>query len=279
MYISGARKVHDLLGLAGFRSLTTAAGLFQMARELKAAGIFDDAAIERISEAMLSELLENAPRSLIGDHDHEDHLRLRLKELFSGAQSLGAPEPQAEGSRPVGSHFEPPSLAATDHLMRSPCADDAIGVFALVAASPPLDPNSLYCNLLQCTHFAATSLLAERDGKIEGWVSGYRPPDDQSALFIWQVAIADWARGIGLGTALLDGLLRRPATADAERLITTITPSNTASRRMFTRLAQLHGAEVTARPWFDGAHHFGGGHESEELITIGPLKPRPIEIA
>lgn len=147
-------------------------------------------------------------------------------------------------------------------------------MFELIAACPPLDPNSLYCNLLQCTHFARTCVLAERDGAIEGWISGYRPPDDPQAMFVWQVAVHRDARGCGLGGAMLDALFRFPAVADATRLMTTVTPSNEASRRMFAGFARLHGAELQIRPGFEAESHFGGSHESEELIVIGPLRPR-----
>ena len=42
----------------------------------------------------------------------------------------------------------------------APDATDGVAVHDLVQRCPPLDSNSLYCNLLQCTHFAATSALA-----------------------------------------------------------------------------------------------------------------------
>src|SRR3546814_20772399 len=66
-------------------------------------------------------------------------------------------------------------------------------------ALPILDTNSLYCNLLQCTHFAETCVLAERDGEISGWISGYRLVHDPEAMFVWQVAVHERARGRGLG--------------------------------------------------------------------------------
>jgi len=159
----------------------------------------------------------------------------------------------------------------SDHSFRVPTAYDAHGVAALIAACPPLDPNSLYCNLLQCTHFARTCVLAERDGAIEGWISAYRPPGDSSTLFVWQVAVHEDARGSGLGIAMLDGLLGRADLSGVRRLSTTVTPSNDASRRMFAKFAAHRSAELQVEPWFDGAAHFGGSHESEELISIGPL--------
>lgn len=141
----------------------------------------------------------------------------------------------------------------------------------LIAACAPLDPNSLYCNLLQCTHFAATSIKAERDGALDGWISGYRLPGEPSTLFVWQVAVHERARGHGLGVAMLEALVGRSTLVDATRLETTVTPSNDASRRMFAKFARNRGATLDVCPWFDREKHFGGSHESEELISIGPL--------
>ena len=152
-----------------------------------------------------------------------------------------------------------------------PSADDAGAIADLIASCPPLDPNSLYCNLLQCTHFAGTCVKAERDGILEGWISGYRPPEDPEAMFVWQVAVHQRARGLGLGVAMLGALLQRPGSAGARRLITTVTPSNEASRRMFAAFARSREARVDVRPLFDRERHFVGRHESEELISIGPL--------
>ena len=36
-------------------------------------------------------------------------------------------------------------------MLRPPTAEDASRVARLIASSPPLDVNSVYCNLLQCT--------------------------------------------------------------------------------------------------------------------------------
>ncbi len=156
-------------------------------------------------------------------------------------------------------------------VFRNPSADDARTIFDLIESCPPLDTNSLYCNLLQCTHFADTCILAERNGDIRGWISGYRPTTDPDAMFVWQVAVHESARGQGLGLGLLNALFQLPATYDATRLITTVTPSNHASRRMFASFARQHGADIEVRPFFDSDRHFGGAHEGEELFIIGPL--------
>jgi L-2,4-diaminobutyric acid acetyltransferase len=163
------------------------------------------------------------------------------------------------------------AISSKAFTFRTPIAQDARDVNDLVAASPPLDTNSLYCNLLQCTHFADTCLLAEQSGALRGWVSAYRPPNDLDAIFVWQVAVHDSARGRGLGARLLEGVLALPSAAGVTHLKTTITPSNQISRAMFTRFARQRGLALETRPWFDRIVHFGGQHESEELVSIGPL--------
>lgn len=141
----------------------------------------------------------------------------------------------------------------------------------LIAACPPLDANSLYCNLLQCTHFADSCIIAELNGEVIGWTSGYRPPADADAIFVWQVAVGEGARGRGLGVEMLDALCRLPAVFDAGKLLTTVTPSNQSSRGMLAAFARRHGLNLHVAPHFDRDAHLGGHHESEELISIGPL--------
>lgn len=154
---------------------------------------------------------------------------------------------------------------------RMPELEDGSKVHALVASCPPLDSNSLYCNLLQCTHFADTCVIAERDDGPVGWLSAYRPPNEPDTLFIWQVAVAKEARGYGLGLQLIKAVLARPASTDIRRICTTITPDNQASWAMFRSLARDLGSGISDTPWFLADTHFGGAHASEHLVTIGPL--------
>lgn len=149
---------------------------------------------------------------------------------------------------------------------------DGSRIWRLVAACPPLDQNSVYCNLLQCRDFAETSVLAEMDGEAVGWVSGYRRPDDQTTLFIWQVAVHERARGLGLARRMLLGLLERPPLRDIVRMQTTITPDNQPSHALFRSVAEHANAELEESACFDEEEHFEGRHLSERLITIGPLK-------
>ena len=70
-------------------------------------------------------------------------------------------------------------------MFRKPVGTDGPAITALIAACPPLDPNSAYCNLLQCTDFADSCIVATRDGAVVGWVSGYRPPVARENFFVW----------------------------------------------------------------------------------------------
>ena len=156
-------------------------------------------------------------------------------------------------------------------LLRSPRAEDGPVISALIAASPPLDTNSAYCNLLQCSDFADTCVVAERDGQIVGWISGYRPPSHPERIFVWQVAVDASARGLGLGGRMLDELIARPAVKGATTLTTTVTETNDASWGLFQAFARRHGAELTKQPRFEREAHFAGAHDTEWQASISPL--------
>lgn len=161
--------------------------------------------------------------------------------------------------------------------LREPVADDAAQLHQLVASCPPLDPNSLYCNLLHCTHFSATSVAAwqpDADGRerLVGFISAYLPPQQSDTLFVWQVAVADKARGQGLAQRMLDELLQRPACDEVQYVDTTITPGNQASWRLFESWARRQDARATRQLHFERGRHFGGRHEDEMLMRIGPFE-------
>jgi L-2,4-diaminobutyric acid acetyltransferase len=160
-----------------------------------------------------------------------------------------------------------------DVILRKPRATDGVRVSDLVASCPPLDRNSLYCTLLQCTDFADTCVLAEKDGQAVGWISGYRPPGEPGTLFIWQVAVHERARGLGLARRMLLELLERGNRDGVSYLKTTITAENDASRRLFRSLAAGTRAPLDETTGFDENQHFAGRHASEHLITIGPMRP------
>jgi L-2,4-diaminobutyric acid acetyltransferase len=157
----------------------------------------------------------------------------------------------------------------TSHTaLRVPRVTDGAAVHHLIARCPPLDTNSRYCSLLQCTHFARTSVLAEADGRVAGFVSGYREPDRPDTLFVWQVAVAPEARGRGLAALMIREILERETCRDVRFVETSITPDNAASWGTFRALARTLGATLTTRPWLSCVAHFESEHAAEVLVRI-----------
>ncbi len=154
---------------------------------------------------------------------------------------------------------------------RPPNALDGHAITALIKNAPPLDNNASYCNLLQCTHFASTCVVAELNHLIVGWLSAYIPPDQHDHIFIWQVAVAAAARGKGLAKHLLMALLMRSDLANVSYLITTITQDNQASWAVFEGFARSHQLSLSTEPYFEKERHFQGSHETEFLVKIGPF--------
>jgi L-2,4-diaminobutyric acid acetyltransferase len=156
-------------------------------------------------------------------------------------------------------------------MLRKPDSTDGASLHRLVSQCPPLDPNSVYCNLLQCTHFRETCVAAELDGELQGFISAYIIPDRPDTLFIWQVAVGEDGRGRGLASQMLEHILQRPVCSGVNWLETTITSDNGASKALFQRLAANRRADLQETLIFDSERHFDGAHDSEWLTRIGPL--------
>lgn len=156
-------------------------------------------------------------------------------------------------------------------VIRSATAVDGAGVWRLVRESGVLDVNSSYAYLLFLDHFGDTSVVAEHEGEIVGFVTGFRPPREPEAVFVWQVAVAESMRGRGLARRLLDELVLLPGCRGVRFMLTTVTPSNAPSQAMFRSFARGVDAEVAVLPYFREEHFPEGGHEPEELYRIGPF--------
>ncbi len=156
-------------------------------------------------------------------------------------------------------------------ILREPSSLDGAALHALVRACPPLDENSLYCNLLQCTHFSQTCCVAEMQGRLVGYVTGYLHPKEPGVYFLWQVGVHADAAGHGLGKRMMREILSRDACAGVHTMQTTITKSNSHSRGLFASFARDEGAEMREEPFFTEAHFGATGHEPEYLFHIGPL--------
>jgi len=143
-------------------------------------------------------------------------------------------------------------------------------MWRLAVDSQVLDVNSSYAYLLWCRDFQSTSVVAEIDGDLVGFVTGFLRPQAPEVLFIWQVAVDATCRGRGIGVKMLDQLVYDVVGHGISILETTVSPDNEASLAMFASLARRHGAQLTREPLFEPTD-FPDGHESEDLYRIAPL--------
>lgn len=162
--------------------------------------------------------------------------------------------------------------SSTAPAIRQAKQQDASAIWEFVRHEPSLDTNSCYAYLLLCSDFAETSVVAHAGDQLMGFAVGYVPPQRPEALFVWQIGVAQEARGHGLARRLLKELLQGAFSRGIRYLEATITPSNKPSWQLFQSLADSLDCELKRAPGF-AADDFGGDqHEAEQLIRIGPLK-------
>lgn len=167
------------------------------------------------------------------------------------------------------------SILPKQTKFRLPSASDGASVYRLISQCPPLDTNSMYCNLLQCTHFANTSVAAvpsdSTGDELLGFISGYIIPERSNTLFIWQVAVSEAARGMGLAGNMLKHILDREQCSQVNYLETTITESNQASWALFESLSKKLQTPLEKTIMFDCNEHLAGEHATEFLARLGPF--------
>lgn len=156
--------------------------------------------------------------------------------------------------------------------LRPPRLSDGAAMHQLVKRCPPLDVNTPYAYFLLADHFGSTCCVAELGGAIAGLVTGYRPPKHPDALFVWQVAVGEEARGRSLAGRMILDILMRPENSGVRWIHTTVGPTNEPSRRLFQSVARKLGARIAEESYIDERAFPGGGHESEPLLRIGPFE-------
>lgn len=167
---------------------------------------------------------------------------------------------------PVSSQVEPSPTRIT---VRTPTRDDAANMWRL--ADGAVDSNSPYSYLMLVEYLAGTCAVAvDDDGEIAGFVTGFRLPEDQSTLFIWQIAVSSKRRGLGIGAQLLDGVADRPMVPRLRYLEASVTPGNDASEGLFRAFAESRRTECVEEQLFEAAD-FPGDHDPEVRFRIGPF--------
>ncbi len=75
------KQLHDTLSFVGLRAQATAVGLLAVTAELIRAGVLDEAAVQRIKDAIFADLALGRPTSR-EKRDYEAMLKKRLDSLF-----------------------------------------------------------------------------------------------------------------------------------------------------------------------------------------------------
>lgn len=140
--------------------------------------------------------------------------------------------------------------------------------------SQVLDVNSPYAYVLWSQDFSETSIVAEVDGDVVGFVTGYRRPTAPDTLMVWQVAVDDAQRGKKIARRMLCGLFERCVPDGVVAINTTISPDNEASQRLFAGAARALGLRFAREPFFS-ADLFpdlgdSNSHEPEDLYLLTP---------
>ena len=157
-------------------------------------------------------------------------------------------------------------------VFRNPNTGDGKHLWEITKASGTLDVNSTYYYLVMCRHFKKTCIVAEKQGRIVGFVTAYIPSDSPDTVFVWQVAVDERERGHGLGVLLLTNILKNGTALGVKNLDATITPSNKASIGLFKAAARkLHAPFEFGREFFSAADFGQNAHEAEMLFHIGPV--------
>lgn len=162
---------------------------------------------------------------------------------------------------------------------RKSTIEDGAAIWRLARDSGTLDLNSPYTYLMMSQFFAETCVVAEEDGAPVGFIVGFRMPPRPESIFVWQVASARSQQGRGLATRMIGELLIRHAASGGSYLEATVTPSNTASQKLFRGIARRLDVPCRETPEFESAHFPEGGHEEEVLFRIGPFQPDAVRQA
>lgn len=156
---------------------------------------------------------------------------------------------------------------------RHPSPSDGAALWSL-ARTVGLDENSPYAYVMWGDYFSGSSIIAESDGgRLDGFVLGFHPPEDSTTLFVWQVGVAEHARGAGLAATMIDELIE---ATHARFVEATVTPQNEASISLFRGIGRRYATHVHDQIAYP-EEWFPGGHAAEVRFRIGPLAaPEPI---
>lgn len=163
----------------------------------------------------------------------------------------------------------PEKKGALDFSIRNVEKKDIKEVYELLLQNRPfVGLNSRYTYLLLAKDFFDTCIVAEIDGKIIAFSSGYICPNKKDTFFNWEIVVHQDYRGIGLQKSML---LFQLKDVSVNYLECTVNPSNEISKRNFRELAKALDTQCKEGIIFSEEDFDNDGHEAEVLFRIGPF--------
>jgi len=158
--------------------------------------------------------------------------------------------------------------------VRAVLHDEGALLWELARDAGGVDLNSPYAYMMMSRNFASTCAVVEVFGLPAGFVTAHRVPTRPNVLFVWQVVVLPEFRGLGIAQRLLEGLVTLPGCTGVRKMEATVTPSNAASKALFSAFAKARGAELNIQTGFTkGDFPEDEQHEEERLFSIHPIHP------
>jgi len=162
-----------------------------------------------------------------------------------------------------------PEQEKLDFKIRNVKLEDVREVYELLVANRPyVGLNSRYTYFLLAKDFSDTCVVAEHEGKVVAFSSGYIPPSRNNTFFNWETVVHPDYRGYSLQKRML---LHQIKKANAKYFEGTVNPSNKVSKRNFRGLAEILNAKCQKTVLFKEEDFENDGHEAEVLYRIGPI--------
>jgi L-2,4-diaminobutyric acid acetyltransferase len=162
-----------------------------------------------------------------------------------------------------------------DFKIRNVKVEDIKEVYKLLVANRPyVGLNSRYTYFLLARDFSDTCVVAEHDGKIIAFSSGYVPSSRADTFFNWETVVHRDYRGYNLQKRML---LHQIKITNAKFFEGTVNPSNEVSRRNFCELAELLNTKCEKKMLFKEEDFENDGHEPEVLYRIGPISQNKLK--
>jgi L-2,4-diaminobutyric acid acetyltransferase len=153
--------------------------------------------------------------------------------------------------------------------IRNVSIEDIKEVYSLLKANRPyVGLNSRYTYFLLAKDFADTCVVAEHEGKIVAFSSGYVSPTKRDTFFSWEAVVHRDYRGNKLQKRML---LWQIMITGVRYFEGTVNPSNEASKMSFLSLAQLLKTRCEESLLFSEDDFENDCHEPEILYRVGPI--------